>query len=276
MEEPLPGSRRLRDTYEMIAEINHFIHGILDKEWMKEAWKKLELGADPDDVHPLVTIAFKAREQIQEFILKSTFGMTDEIFELTELAIKINKLKKGTIKGLEKRLQNLTSHDFTLYRTARYEIQVAGMLLERGHAVHFIEECSKKTPDILVSHSDDKCEVECKHKDPNADHINYIRSMSNNVRTARKQFSKTCPGIIMIEIDKVHFKDFEIEIERLKEEIFHAMRNSSSISAILVTSKVFMEDKEDYVYRHLVKGFFSQKPRYSMPDWLSKNLININ
>ena len=276
MEEPLPGSHRLKDGDEMIAEINHFIHAILDTEWMIEEWQKLELGADPDDVHPLVAIAFKAHEQIQEFTLKGNFGMTEEIFEVTELAIKINKLKKDTIKGLEKRLQNLTSRDFTLYRTARYEIQVAGMLLERGHTVNFIEECDKKTPDILVSNSDDKCEVECKHKDPGVDHINYIRSMSNNIQTARKQFSKTCPGIIMIEIDKVRFKDFELEIGRLKEEIFHAMRNSSSISAILVTSKVFMEDNGDYVYRHLVKGFFSPDPRHPMPDWLSKNLININ
>lgn len=270
------GSYRFNNTEQMIVEINHLIHFILDKEWMKKEWQKIESGVDHSKVHPLVVIAFRAHQQIQEFMSKNILGMTEEIFELTELSQKINNLESCHVVGLEGRLKNLTSMDFTLYRTVRYEIQIAGMLLQRGHQVSFIKESDKKTPDILVSKSNENCELECKHKDPDADQIDYIRSIYNNTQTARKQFSKTWPGIIAIEIDKLHFNDFEIEIERLKEEIFRAMRNSSSISAILLTSKVFMEDQGDYVYRHLVKGFFSSSPRHVMPGWLSKNLININ
>jgi len=275
MNELLPGSSRFGSPNEMITEIDHLIHFILDKEWMAREWQRLEAGEDFIKIHPLVVVAFKAHQQIKEFISKNSFGMTEEIFELVELARKINNLKTCSVVGLDKRLKNLTSMDFTLYRTARYEIQIAGMLLERRHRVNFIEESDKKTPDILVSNLDENCEIECKHKDPNVDQLDYIRSIYNSTQTARKQFSKRYPGIIAIEIDKVHFKDFDIEIERLKDEILRAMRNSSSISVILVTSKVFMEDEEDYIYRHLVKGFFSPKPRYSVPEWLSKNLINV-
>ncbi len=270
------GSSRIRSTNEIVEEINHLIHFVLNKEWMAKEWEKLESGEHPTKIHPLVVVAFKAHQQIEDFISKTALGMTEEIFELTELAKKINVLKKHSITGLDRRLKNLTSMDFTLYRTARYEIQIAGMLLQREHQVSFIEESDKKTPDILVSNSNENCEIECKHKDPTADQIDYIRSIYNNTQIARKQFSKTCPWIITIEIDKLHFRDFELEIERLKGEIFRAMRNSSSISAILLTSKVFMEDKEDYIYRHLVKGFLSSKPRYVMPEWFSKNLINMN
>lgn len=270
------GSYRFENSDEMINEINHLIHFVLNKEWMKKEWQRLESGEDSTKVHPLINIAFKAHQQIRDFISQNTFGMTEEIFELTELARKINDLKRHSVVSLEKRLSNLTSMDFTLYRTARYEIQIAGMLLQRGHNVAFIEEGNIKTPDILVSHSGEKCEIECKHKDPNADQIDYIRSICNTTQKTRKQFSKTCAGIITIEIDKIHFNDFKTEKERLKEEIFRAMRSSSSISAILLTSKVLMEDENDHIYRHLVFGYKSQKPRYFLPDWLSNNLVNTN
>lgn len=275
MDKLIRGQIRIEDTKVIINEINSLIHCILDKNWMAVEWKKLESGVDPKDVHPLVNVAFKAHQQIQQFISSGAFGITHEIFELSELAIKINDLKRNSVKGLEKRLQNLISHDFTLYRTARYEIQIAGMLIERGHTVNFIDECGKKTPDILVLHSNERCEIECKHKDPEADQIDYIRSIYNSTQTARKQFSKTCAGIITIEIDKSYFEDFENEIERLKDEIFCAMRFSSSISAILLTSKIFTQDKNDYIYRHRVKGFLSFQPRYPVPKWLIDNLVNM-
>jgi hypothetical protein len=276
MDKIIPGSSRFQNTNEMIREIDHLIHFILNKEWMSREWQKLADSANASIVHPLVVVAFKAHKQIEEFIAKDASGMTEEIFELTELASKINVLKKSSVIGLDKRLRDLTSMDFTLYRTARYEIQIAGMLLQRGHCVTFIEEGDEKTPDILVSKDSEKCEIECKHKDPDTDQLDYIRSIYNNTQRARKQFSKSCPGVITIEVDKVHFKDFEIEINRLKEEMFRAMRNSSSISGILVTSKVFIEDEEDYVYKHLVKGFLNPKPRYRIPGWLLKNLVNVD
>jgi len=276
MDNSLLASLRIESTNEMIKEINHLIHFILNKEWMAKEWQKLDSGEGYNKVHPLVAVAFKAHKQIEEFIARDIPGMTEEIFELAELAIKINHLKECSVIGIDKRLRNLTSMDFTLYRTARYEIQIAGMLLQRGHQVCFIEESDIQTPDILVSNHDEKCEIECKHKDPDADQLDYIRSIYNNTQKARKQFSKTCAGVISIEVDKIHFKDFEIEIDRLKEEVFRAMRNSSSISVILVTAIVFIEDKGDYVYRHLVKGFLNQKPRYHIPGWLSKNLINVD
>jgi hypothetical protein len=275
MDDSILGEVKIKNTQVIINEINEFIHLTLDKKWMSSEWKRLESGVNFKDVHPLVNVAFKAHRQIQEFMLNGVFDITPEIFELSELAIKINNLKRNSVKGLEKHLQNLTSHDFTLYRTARYEIQIAGMLIERGHMVNFIDECGKKTPDILVSHSNNRCEIECKHKDPQGDQMDYVRSIYNSTQTARKQFSKTCAGIITIDVDKNHFEDFKNDIERLKDEIFCAMRFSSSISAILLTSKIFTQDENDYIYRHRVKGFLSSSPRYPVPKWLMDNLVNV-
>lgn len=104
--------------------------------------------------------------------------------------------------------------------------------------------------------------------------MDYIKSIYNNTQTARKQFSKDYPGIICIEIDKMRFNKFEQEKLRLSEEICRALRNSKSISAILLTSKIAFRDQTDYVYRHRVIPFDNPDARYPFPDWLRMNWIN--
>lgn len=268
------GSYRFNNTKEFVEEINDFLHLTLDKNWAAQEWHKIEAGCDFKQVHPLIVVAFKAHQQIKDFISRNASGMTEEIFEISELAKKANALKISAVVGLENRLRKLTSISFEQYRSAKYEIQIAGRLLLAGYRVEFIEEGGGKTPDILAFHMNEKCEVECKHKNPSADQIDYIRSIYNNTQTARKQFSKTCPGIIAIEIDNFHFQQVDKEIERLASEIIRALRSSSSISAILITSKVFMEDGTDYVCRHLVKGFENFNPRFYLPEWF-KSIITI-
>jgi len=268
------GSHRFNNTKEFIEEINNFLHFTLNKNWAAEEWRKIETGHDFKQVHPLTVVAFKAYQQIQDFMSKDISGMTEEIFEISELAKKANVLKINAVVGLENRLKKLTSVNFEQYRSAKYEIQIAGRLLSAGYRVEFVEEGERKTPDILAFHMNEKCEVECKHKDPSADQIDYIRSIYNNTQTARKQFSKTCPGVIAIEIDNFHFQQVSKEIERLACEIIRALRSSRSISAILITSKVFSEDDADYVYRHLLKGFENSNPRCYLPEWF-KSIITI-
>ncbi|MGR3302026.1 MAG: hypothetical protein ACUZ8I_05920 [Candidatus Scalindua sp.] len=269
-----PGQIIFKDTTTMISEINELIHVNLDKKWMATEWKKCEDNISPVDIHPFVNVAYKAHQQINQFIKDDVFGMTPETFELVELAMKINLLKRNKVKGLQSRLDNLISFDFNLYLTARYEIQVAGMFLQRGHQVEFIEECKNKTPDILVTNPKGKCEVECKYKELHVDQLDYIKSIYNNTQTARKQFSKQYPGVICVEIGESRFDEFKAERTRLEKEIARAMRNSSSISAILLTSKIYLEEDNDYVYRHRVQGFPSAKPRYPLPDWLKNNLVD--
>lgn len=268
------GSHRFNNTKEFIEEINNFLHFTLDKNWAAGEWRKIEAGCDFKQIHPLVVIAFKAHQQIEDFKSRDISGMTEEIFEISELAKKANALKINAVIGLENRLKKLTSVGFEQYRSAKYEIQIAGRLLSAGYRVEFVEEGERKTPDILAFHMNEKCEVECKHKDPSVDQIDYIRSIYNNTQTARRQFSKTCPGVITIEIDNFHFKQVDKEIQRLTSEIIRALRSSSSISAILITSKVFMEDDSDYVYRHLLKGFENSNPRFYLPEWF-KSIITI-
>lgn len=148
------------------------------------------------------------------------------------------------------------------------------MLLYRGHGVEFIEECGSKTPDILILNDDERCEIECKHKDPNEDQLDYIKSIYNSTQGARKQFSKKYPGLIFIDIAKGKYNEYQVEYIRLLEEIERALRNSSSISAIIITSKVDIEEGNDLVYRHRAFGVFNKNSRYIVPDWLKNNLIS--
>ena len=92
------------------------------------------------------------------------------------------------------------------------------------------------------------------------------------VTTRTSNFQKV-PCVISIEIDKGRFNDFQVERKRLENEIKCAMRNSSSISAILLTSKLDLEENSDYVYRHRVVGFLNTNARHLMPDWLANNLV---
>lgn len=264
----------INNTEEIISEINTLIHVSLDAAWMANGWRIIDSGASNTDVHPLINTAYLAYQHINQFIKEGNSGITPEIFEITEIAMKINALRKNNVPGLQTRLTRLMSPDFTLYRTARYEIQIAGMLLSRGHQVEFIEEGKDKTPDILVTHPVGKAEIECKHKEPMEDQLDYVKSIYNNTQTARRQFSKEFPGVIFIEIDRSRFDEFQTERARLEQEIFRALRDSSSISAILLTSKINLEDNNDYILRHRVAGFSSKNARHSIPDWLSKNLAN--
>ena len=268
------GRIKIHNTQILIDEINVFIHQTLDKVWMAEEWLKKENGEPSSKIHPLVNTAYTAYQQINDFITTGTAGITEEIFELSELAIKINTLHKISVLGLQKRLQDLISHDYSLYLTARYELQIAGMLLQRGHEVEFVEVGDTQTPDILIRNSQGECEIECKHKELEEDQIDYIKSIYNSTQKARKQFSKTHPSIIAIEIAKCRFEKFQREQERLKEEIDRAMRNSSTISAILLTSKVLTDDKNDLIYRHRVAGFINPQARQPLPQWLATNIVN--
>jgi hypothetical protein len=270
----IPGQLKLNDTDVIIKEINELIHFRLDKEWMAKEWKKLELSGEDKSVHPLVRVAFKAHQQIQNFISTGSFGITPEILELAELAIKINELNRNKILFLQERIDRLTSSDYNLYLKSRYEIQIAGALLQRGHGVEFINEGNEKTPDILVTSQSGRCEIECKYKDSSDVQIDYVRSIYNNIQKARKQFSKTCPGLISIDIDRIYFEEFSDKIKILKDVMERAMYNSSSISAILITAKIVTDDEADYIYRHSVFGFLNPKARHLLPAWLSNNFIS--
>lgn len=275
MGESIPGQVRILDTRLIMDEINELIHFNLDKEWMASQWNQIEKGEDHLNIHPLVCVAFRAHTQIESLIKSGMPGMSSEIWELAELAMKINALKRHNIPGINEKIRRLISRDFYMYRTARYELQIAGMLLQRGHEVEFIEECERKTPDILTRYEGYECEIECKHKEPSEDQIGYIKSIYNNTQTARKQFSKMRPGAIFIEIEKPRFDEDEVERKRLTDEIERAMRNSSSISGVFITSKADIEETDDFVYRHRVAGMLSSNAKYALPRPLLVNLVSM-
>jgi hypothetical protein len=258
----------------IINEINELIQVNLDKSWMAKEWKKMENGVSQSQVHPLVVIAYTAHQQIANFIRQDKFEMTSEICEIFELALRINHLKRNKIEGLNSRLSRLISNDYNSYRAASYELQIAGALYFRGHGIEFIEERNDKTPDILVVNQNGVCEIECKYKDPSGDQLDYLKSVENNINKARKQFSKRCPGIIFIELDKCHFDEFETERIRLKKGIHRVFDNCKSISAIFLTSKILIEDEKEYIYRHRIFGDQNPNARYHLPNWFETNFID--
>lgn len=259
----------------LVSEINELLHMNINKAWFAEEWRNAETGKSAE-IHPFVRVAMTAHHQMQRFADSKTSGITSEIWELGELAIKANFLKRSRIKGIDKRLARLCSSDFNAYHSTRYELQIAAMLAQRGHEVILIDEGDTKTPDILVSNGSEYCEIECKHKEQQRDQIDYVRSIYNNTQQARKQFSKTCPGLVLIEIDVNKFDLFLIETRRLREESERAMRNSSSISGIFLTSKIAYEDAEAYNYRHRIAGFLSGTSRNPVQPWFLDNFINVD
>jgi hypothetical protein len=268
------GQRHFSATQPIIAEINELLHHRLDKNWLANEWKIMDSGTDFSGVHPFVRMAHTAHQQINNFVRAQSPGITPEIFELSELAVKINDMSRRSIPGLKGRIGKLLSSDYKDYDSARYEIQVGGMLVQRGHIIEFIEEKEEKTPDILVKDANDLCEIECKHKESIYDQSKYIRSIYNTTQTAREQFSKKYPGLVLIEIDSRSYDDFINDSNQIKEDINGVLRNSKSISGILLTSKIFLEDEHDFIYRHRVMGFMNSNPRHRLPVSIAKNLVN--
>lgn len=264
----------ITNTNIITQEINYLLHTVLRSNYIVKEWNRFE--KDPSvTVHPFVKVVHSAYRQIQEFANSDTGGMTEEIFELSELAMLINLLYSKSVVGLRARLNKLISPDYSLYYPARYEIQTAGILRKKGLDVRFIPESKTKSPDIFVSSDFGCCEIECKHKEVSVDQMDYVKSIYNNTQSARKQFSKKYPGIVCIEINKMHYDEFQQENLRLSEEIGRALRNSKSISAIMLTSKILFQDSTDYVYRHRVVGYDNPYARYPFPDWLRMNWINV-
>lgn len=272
----MQGQTYIGDTQIINKEINELLHRRLDTNWLASEWKKLDMGVHESEVHPFVRIAYRAHKQINDFVKKGTPGITEEIFELAELAIKINDMSRKSIHGLGGRISRLISSDFKGYNSTRYELQVGGMLVQRGHRIEYIEEKPYKTSDILISGANAMCEVECKYKDSIYNQAGYIRSIYNTTQTARRQFSKFHPGLIFIEIDKQSYDDFMSSCSKLEEEINRALRNSESISGILLTSKIVTSDEKDFIYRHRVFGYMNSKPRHHLPIWIAQNLVNRN
>ncbi len=117
---------------------------------MSGQWQLLETEQSGQKIHPLVRIAFKAHKQITNFIQTNGSGLTPEIWELFDLAYYINSLKRNNVKGLEKKLSRLTSDDFLEYPAVRYEIQVAGMLLGKGHTENLLKNTRRKRQIFLL------------------------------------------------------------------------------------------------------------------------------
>ena len=131
--------------------------------------RKLSFIDYTEKFHPLAFLIYQADKQLKSCAEKEFFEASEEILRLSYLGENLFILKEHNARGLDNKIQELTSHDKKLFDKTVYEIEVAAGYAREGHSVEFVQTRSKegrKTPDLLIS---DEVEVECKKKDRTTD-----------------------------------------------------------------------------------------------------------
>lgn len=177
-------------------------------------------------------------------------------------------LKKKSLRGFSKRLKKLIKYDYISLKSALYEFQIAEILERFGCNVMFIDEGGNKSPDLFASFSGKDCEIECKSKMTVTDTKKYLKSIYESTQTARKQFTKKYPGVLMIEIDSLCFENFLRDFEELEEKVGRALRTSTTISVIILTTKRLQDNFDYLVYSNSFMLRENEKVRYKTPEWL--------
>lgn len=261
------------DADSIIKEMGVLINDVLDTELFRKEWNIIENNFNAN-IHPFVRDAFIAHKQIQNIIENKSTGTTPEILAFGKIAFYINLLKRFSTEGIDKQLNLFFSCDYKTYLPARYALQIAGSLKNRGHQVTFIyNKESENSSIILISNGESKAEILCVHLDIENKQTNYITEIFKNIQDIKKLLSKTYPGLIMIEIDEKHYLEYEKGNQILEEQIKSIMQNDNSVSAILLTCNIFIEDRNNFIYRTAVLGFRNETAMYKIPDWLERNFI---
>lgn len=117
--------------------------------------------------HPLAYLIYQAIKQLKSCAEKKLFKPTEQIVRLAYLGDNLLVLRKKNVKGLERKIQDLTSSDKALFDKTTYEIEVASAYARQDYPIDFVETKSKegiKTPDLYIDFQNG-VEIECKKKD---------------------------------------------------------------------------------------------------------------
>lgn len=139
--------------------------------------RKLSFIDYTEKFHPLAFLTYQADKQLKSCAEKKFFEVSEEILRLSYLGENLFILKEQNTKGVDSKIQDLTSPDKKLFDKTTYEIEVAAAYARKGYSVKFVETKSKegrKTPDLLINN---EVEIECKKKDRTTDRD--IRNIEN-------------------------------------------------------------------------------------------------
>lgn len=117
--------------------------------------------------HPLAYLTYKVDKQLRSCIENKFPEVSEQICKLSYLGENLHVLKKQNVKGLDKKIKDLTSSGKEIFDKTTYEIEVAAAYIKKGYHIEFLETKSDegvKTPDILIDFKNG-IEVECKKKD---------------------------------------------------------------------------------------------------------------
>ena len=121
----------------------------------------------PEKYHPLAYLMYQVDRQLKSCAEKKHFKPTEQIVKLARLGDNLLVLQRKNVKGLNRKIQDLTSLDKALLDKTTYEIEVASAYTRQEYPIEFVETKPReeiKTPDLFVNFQNG-VEIECKKKD---------------------------------------------------------------------------------------------------------------
>ncbi len=153
------------------------VKNLLDKDWLYREFAKINSYKPPKNLrkmsyvgyvkekfHPLAYLLSLVNNQLMDFFKSGKFIATEQILKLSCLGRNLSILIDNKIKGLECKIEDLTSSDFNLYSKTFFEIEIAAAYARKNFELEFITPKEYKTPDIIINF-DKGIEIECTKKD---------------------------------------------------------------------------------------------------------------
>jgi len=155
------------------------VKNLVGEDWLIQNLKEIEDYKPPKQLsrlsfidyhekyHPLAYLIYQADKQLKSCAEKKYFEPTEQIVKLAYLGDNLLVLRRKNVKGLDRKIQDLTSLDKALFDKTTYEIEVASAYARQEYPIEFVETKSKeeiKTPDLFVNFQNG-VEIECKKKD---------------------------------------------------------------------------------------------------------------
>ncbi len=176
-------------TFENCIRDISLVKSLVGKDWLIQKLKEIDDYKPPkqqrrlsfidyhEKYHPLAYLIYQADKQLKSCTERKYFEPTEQIVKLAYLGDNLLVLRRENVKGLDSKIQDLTSSDKALSDKTTYEIEVASAYVRQEYPIEFVETKSKeriKTPDLFVTFQNG-VEIECKKKDRQND-----RDIRNN------------------------------------------------------------------------------------------------
>lgn len=209
---------------------------LVGNDWLSKEFEKINSYKPPkkkgklsfidyfEKFHPLAYLIYKVDKQLRSYIENKFPEVSEQICRLSYLGENLHVLKKQNVKGLDKKIKDLTSSGKEIFDKTTYEIEVGAAYIKKRYRIEFLETKSDdgvKTTDILIDFKNG-IEVECKKKDrKSARDIRNTKLWKLIVRKASgmmEHFALNYAVIIKIQKDLLE-QDKEFILKQLQEFI---------------------------------------------------------